>query len=147
VSLRPVDRVILVYTAVVTVVALARLPENAGTAGVLLANALVVTLVFLVNRPGLGRGGRGLADLYPLLILLALYGALDLLAGHGDVVTHDATVQRWEAAIFGEQVSREWWRREPSEFWSTVLHADARRGPSRCTGAPSHFSPLTAATS
>jgi len=123
VTLRPVDRVILLYIAVVTVVALARLPENPGVAGVLVANALVVTLVFLVNRPGLGPLGRGFADLYPLFILLALYGALDLLAGHGAVVTHDALVQRWEAAIFGEQVSREWWHRAPSEFWSTLLHA------------------------
>ena len=122
-TLRPVDRVILLYIAVVTVVALARLPENPGVAGVLVANALVVTLVFLVNRPGLGPLGRGFADLYPLFILLALYGALDLLAGHGAVVTHDALVQRWEAAIFGEQVSREWWHRAPSEFWSTLLHA------------------------
>lgn len=122
-TLRPVDRVILVYIAIVTVVALVRLPENSAVAGVLLANALVVMLVVLVNRPGLRGVGRSLADLYPLLILLALYGALDLLAGYGGGVTHDTTVQRWEAAIFGGQVSRDWWRRAPSEFWSTVLHA------------------------
>lgn len=38
------------------------------------------------------------------------------------MITHDVTVQRWEAALFGEQVSREWWQRAPSRFWSTVLH-------------------------
>lgn len=122
-TLRPVDRVILAYVAIVTVVALVRLPDHSGAAGVLPANALVVALVFLVNRPGLGPLGRGLAEIYPLFILLALYGALDLLAGHAGVTTHDTTVQRWEAAVFGGQVSREWWQRAPNRFWSTVLHA------------------------
>lgn len=123
-TLRPVDRVILAYVGIVTLVALVRLPEHSGAGSVLPANALVVALVFLVNRPGLGHLGRGLAEIYPLFILLALYGALDLLAAHGGVATHDTTVQRWEAAIFGGQVSREWWQRAPSEFWSTLLHAD-----------------------
>jgi membrane-associated phospholipid phosphatase len=123
VTLRPVDRVILVYIAVVTVVALVRVPVAPGAVWVVGANALVVALIILVNRPGLGRVGRGLADIYPLLILLALYGALDLLAGYGGVATHDTTVQRWEAAVFGGQLSREWWQRSPSAFWSTVLHA------------------------
>ena len=121
-TIRPVDRVLLAYVAIVSVVALTRLSGNPAIAWVLLANALVVVLVWLVNRPGLGPVGSALADIYPLFILLALYGSLDLLAGHGGVITHDATVQRWEAAIFGEQVSREWWQRAPSRFWSTLLH-------------------------
>jgi len=122
VTLRPVDRVILAYIAVVSVVALARLAGNPAVGWVLLADALIVVLVWLVNRPGLGALGTALADIYPLFILLALYGSLDLLAGHGGVVTHDATVQHWEARIFGEQLSREWWQRSPSRLWSTVLH-------------------------
>ena len=35
---------------------------------------------------------------------------------------HDAVVQHWELALFGVQVSREWWQAAPSAFWSTVLH-------------------------
>lgn len=121
-TLRPVDRVVLGYVALASVVGLARLRENPAIGWVLLANALIAVLVWLVNRPGLGAIGAALADLYPLFILLALYASLDLLAGHGGVVTHDVTVQRWEAAIFGEQVSREWWQQAPSRFWSTVMH-------------------------
>jgi len=37
-------------------------------------------------------------------------------------VVHDPLVQRWELAVFGMQVSAEWWQRMPSRFWSTVLH-------------------------
>jgi membrane-associated phospholipid phosphatase len=122
VTLRPVDRVILAYVAIVSVVALARLPGNPTIVWVLLTNTLIAALVWLVNRPELGPTGSALADIYPLFILLALYGSLDLLAGHGGVITHDVTVRRWEAAIFGEQVSREWWQRAPSRFWSTLLH-------------------------
>src|SRR6185436_8601941 len=68
--------------------------------------------------------GAFFSELYPICLLLALYGALDLLAGAGGVTTHDPEVQRWEARLFGEQISREWWQRAPSAFWSTVLHAD-----------------------
>ena len=117
--LRPVDRVLLGYVAVTSVVAAARLSSAPTAEWVLLANLLVILLVVLANRAG---EHSWLADLYPVCILLALYGALDLLAGSGGVTTHDAVVQRWEAAIFGEQVSREWWQRAPSRFWSTVLH-------------------------
>jgi len=122
VTLRPVDRVILAYVAVASAVAIARISGNPAIGWVLLANALVVGLVWLVNRPGLGPVGLALGEIYPLFILLALYGSLDLLAGHGGVTTHDATVQSWETAIFGGQVSREWWHRAPSRFWSTLLH-------------------------
>lgn len=117
--LRPVDRVLLGYVAVTSVVAAARLSSAPTAAWVLLANALVILLVVLANRAG---ERSWLADLYPICILLALYGALDLLAGSGGATTHDDVVQQWEASIFGGQVSREWWQRAPSRFWSTVLH-------------------------
>ena len=121
-TLRPVDRVILGYVAVASVVAFTRLSGNPTIGWVFLANALVVALVWLVNRPEIGPLGSALAEIYPLFILLALYGSLDLLARQGGVITHDVTVQHWEAAIFGEQVSREWWQRAPSRFWSTLFH-------------------------
>jgi membrane-associated phospholipid phosphatase len=122
VTIRPVDRVLLGYATIVSIVAVLRLSGNPEIAWVLLANTLIVVLVVLVNRPGLGPLGSALAELYPLFILLALYGSLDLLAGHGGVTTHDPMVQRWELGIFGEQVSREWWQRAPSRFWSTLFH-------------------------
>jgi hypothetical protein len=122
VTLRPVDRVILGYVAIASVVAFTRLAGNPTIGWVFLANGLVVALIWLVNRPGIGPLGSTLADIYPLFILLALYGSLDLLARQGGIITHDVTVQHWEAAIFGEQVSREWWQRAPSRFWSTLFH-------------------------
>lgn len=117
--LRPVDRVLLGYAGVTSLVAVMRLWSTPTAVWVLLANALVILLVVLVRRAG---DASGLADVYPIFILLGLYGALDLLAGSGGVITHDDVVQRWEAAIFGGQVSREWWQRAPSRLWSTLLH-------------------------
>jgi membrane-associated phospholipid phosphatase len=123
VRLRPVDQVILAYVAIASAVAVVRLPTIRSGGWVLAANGLIVLLVRLVNRPGLGPVGRVLSEIYPLLIVVGLYGALDLLSGFGAARTHDAAVQRWEVAIFGSQVSREWWQRSPSAFWGTVLHA------------------------
>ena len=117
--LRPVDRVLLGYVAVTSVVAAVRLSSTPAAGWVLLANALVVLLIALASRAG---EASWIGDLYPVCILLALYGALDLLAGSGGVTTHDAVVQQWETAIFGGQISREWWQRAPSKFWSTLFH-------------------------
>jgi hypothetical protein len=89
---------------------------------VLLANALIAALILLLAREDAGWFGRGLRELYPLLLLIPLYGMLDLLSGLGSVAVHDASVQAWEAALFGGQPSRDWWRAAPSPFWSTVLH-------------------------
>lgn len=119
--LRPVDLLLLGYLGFVSVVALAR-PQVSARGSVLLANALIAALILLLARDDTGWFGRGLRELYPLLLLMPLYGMLDLLSGLGSVAVHDATVQTWEAALFGGQPSRDWWRAAPSPFWSTLLH-------------------------
>ena len=120
--LRPVDRLVLGYTAFCTVVALARLPGYPAVGGVLVANVLIVLLVALARRADPGPAGRLARTLYPLLTLGAFYPAIDLLNHFGAVVVHDATVQRWELALFGSAVSRTWWMTHPSPFWSSLLH-------------------------
>jgi membrane-associated phospholipid phosphatase len=117
-----IDRLMLGYLGVVIVIAATRLDHRPWAAWVIGANLLLIALVYLVHRPGLGRFGRTLREIYPIVLLPALYGSLDLLNGPG-VRTWDAVVQGWEAAIFGGQVSRTWWQSSPSAFWSVTLHA------------------------
>lgn len=114
---------VLAYAAIASVVALARLQRIPGVEWTLVANALVIPLVWLLNRPGMGRFGRGLAEVYPIILVILFYGALDVLTGHGAITTHEKAIQHWETVIFGGQVSREWWQRYPSRFWSALLHA------------------------
>ena len=113
---------VLAYLAIVSAVAIHRAPGRPGCWWLVAANTLIALLIGLLARPGLGRVGRTLREIYPLLLLVALYGQLDVLNGTG-VTTHDSLVQRWELTLFGAQVSREWWRAAPSAAWSTVLHA------------------------
>jgi membrane-associated phospholipid phosphatase len=120
--LRPVDALLLGYVALMSAVAAARVAIFPNCIWLLAANALIVVLVVLVTRSDLGPFGRVVHDVYPILLLLALYGSLDVLNGGGRVRVHDATVQAWEAALFGGQPSRDWWQAAPSRFWSTVLH-------------------------
>jgi len=120
--LRPVDALLVAYVAVVSVVAATRLAVFPNCIWLLVANALILLLVGLVNRADLGPFGRAVGEVYPILLLLALYAALDVLNGGGRIRVHDAQVQAWEAALFGGQPSRDWWRAAPSRFWSTVLH-------------------------
>ena len=118
---RAVDLLLAGYGALVAVVALVR--GYPGTTFIALAHALIIVLVWLVARPGLGPLGRTLREVYPIVLLVGLYSSLDVLSAGGGATTYDGLVQKWELAIFGEQISRTWWQRMPSVFWSTVLHA------------------------
>jgi membrane-associated phospholipid phosphatase len=120
--LLPVDVVLLGYLAVASAVAIHRAGARPACWWVVAANGLTAVLIALLWRPGLGRVGRTLREIYPLLLLVGLYGQLDVL-NTGGVRVHDGLVQRWELTLFGAQVSREWWRTAPSVLWSTVLHA------------------------
>jgi membrane-associated phospholipid phosphatase len=122
-QLRPVDLLLAGYLGVVSLVALARAPEQPRCWWLLAAHALFGVLLYLVTRPGLGAVGRTIRELYPLLLLVGLYSELDVLNGPGGIHVYDATVQRWELGIFGSQLSTEWWRSMPSRFWSSALHA------------------------
>lgn len=121
-GLLPVDIVLLGYLGVVTAVAVHRASIQPGCWWLVLANGLAAMLIVLMSQAGLGRAGRALREIYPLLLLVGLYGQLDVL-NRGVVRPHDALVQQWELALFGRQVSRTWWQDAPSRFWSTVLHA------------------------
>jgi len=120
-GLLPVDMVLLGYLAIATAVAVHRAPSQPGCWWLVVANGFAALLIALFTRPGLGRWGRTLREIYPLLLLVGLYGQLDVL-NRGVVRVHDELVQHWELALFGVQVSREWWQAAPSVFWSTVLH-------------------------
>lgn len=120
--LRAADLLLLAYLAVVSLVAVFRAPMAPECWWLLLAHALVVVLVFLVTRPGLGPVGRTIREIYPLLLLPALYSELDIL-NSVPITVHDRLVQHWELLLFGSQISREWWQAAPSRFWSTLFHS------------------------
>ncbi len=121
-GLRAVDRLLLAYLVFTSTIAVTRLAERPSVAWVLAVNAGVAMLILLLARPGLGGFGTRVRLFYPLLLLPALYGVLDLLNGLGNVVPHDETVLGWERALFGGEPARELWQRYPSAIWSTVLH-------------------------
>jgi len=120
-SLRPVDWILLGYVLIVSVVAVMRAPERPGCWWLLVAHGLFGVLLYLITRPGLGPVGRTIREIYPLFLLPALYSELDIL-NSGSAPVYDAIVQRWELAVFGSQISREWWQAMPSRFLSSLLH-------------------------
>lgn len=121
--IRPAERLLLGYAGIILLVSLLRLPRQPTVAWVLVAHGLCALLVLLAARPDLGRFGRTIREIYPLLLLGALYPALDILNNFGAVTTHDLAVRGWEQAIFGGELSRTWWQSAPSTLWSTILHA------------------------
>ncbi len=120
--LHQVDRLLLGYLALTALVAVSRVADRPDAGWVILINLLITALIFLLAQPHPGRLGRILRDWYPLLVLPALYGSLDLLNGLGEVRVYDDQVLLLERALFGGEPARAWWQRYPSRFWSTLLH-------------------------
>lgn len=116
------DRILAGYGLLVAGVALTRL-EQRGMPALLAAHLAIPVLVWLVVRAPDTAVGRFLRTAYPLVLLTALYSSIDALNGFGAAHTHDPTLQRIEAALFGGQPSRDWWRAAPSAVWSTIFHA------------------------
>jgi membrane-associated phospholipid phosphatase len=120
-ALRAVDWLLLTYLGVVSLVAAARVSTQPECWWLLGAHALFGIFLVFVTRPGLGVVGQTFRELYPVFLLPALYSELDILNAVS-IPVHDRLVQHWELLLFGMQVSREWWQRAPSGFWSSVLH-------------------------
>lgn len=113
---------LLVYLAITSILALVRLPSQSATAWVLVSNGLILLLLWLLQRPSPGSVSRVIREIYPVLLLGALYPAIDILNNFGRVAVHDATVRGWEIGLFGGEPSRSWWQSSHSTFWSTVFH-------------------------
>jgi membrane-associated phospholipid phosphatase len=111
------------YAVIVIGTAVARVERYQAAIWAAVAHGLLLALMLWFGRAGpLGRWGSLARDAAPIVITLALYGSIDLLNGFGATPTHDDTVRQWEIALFGLEPSREWWRRHPSDTWSTILH-------------------------
>ncbi len=121
------DRLLLGYALFLSAVIVSRgWALRPGPAGILVMNALLALLVWLFSRlDEKHRLGQLLHDLYPLIMLLPLYGSIGILTeqvGWERVLANDRVIQSWEAALFGGQPSYDWIRSAPSVVWSQVLH-------------------------
>lgn len=121
--LAPIDRWTMGY-AIVASLALAWRwrAEPTGRELLALANLLLIALALLAPRARrAGSVGAFLGEWYPIILLIALYTAIGLLNIAGGLV-HDPVVQRWEAALFGGQPSRDWIRAQTAWWLSWPLH-------------------------
>lgn len=124
-ELAAVDRATLFYLVIVTLAVLLSLrgDDPPRWAWLLVAHALLALLVMVAPRARrAGALGRFLGDWYPMLLLGGLYGEIGVLTLDAGV-QHDWMVQRWEAWLFGTQVSYDWIRAMPSPVLSGVMHA------------------------
>ncbi len=125
--MRLVDRLLAGYFAAVTIIIAIRgnIFER-DIIFVLFAHILFFVLLWLFTKLGPANTvGAFFHDFYPVMLLLAFYGAIGILTMRldaADIYARDAVVQGWEQAIFGSQISYEWIRRAPSVFWSGLLH-------------------------
>ncbi len=112
--------------------ALAALALYLGVSGALLGakgygslavmHVVGVAMAFWANADR-GRVARVVGDLLPLIAAPMLYGEIPLLIAALGTSYHDATVQRWELALFGAQASRVFATFVPSTAVSEIVHA------------------------
>ena len=110
------------YGITVGLIGLTRL-DRAGAPLIVAAHLALPLLALLAARASDSSSGRFLRSCYPIILLTGLYSSLDVLNRFGATHTWDAPLLRAEAALFGGQPSRDWWRASPSAFWSALLHA------------------------
>ncbi|MEO5825863.1 MAG: phosphatase PAP2 family protein [Gemmatimonadales bacterium] len=120
--MRRVDWMLSAYGVVVAAVGLTRL-SFPGAALVVIAHLALPLLAWLCAHAADAPAGRFLRAYYPVILLLGLYSALDVLNRFGAVPVWDAPIMELESTLFGGQPARDWWRSAPSTFWSTLLHA------------------------
>ena len=89
------------------------------------AHVLLIVLVLLAAEARRQAAGKPcfLAEWYPLVVLMAVYGSVGLVNGPREAagISYDAVVQGWEAATFGRQVAQEWSRESSSTAVSWPL--------------------------
>jgi hypothetical protein len=119
---QPADRLTLIFIVLFAAILLAQAKVVTTWPWLLLADVLVVVLLALVRLlPAEGDLAEFLGGVYPLILVGGFYTQLGLI--QLDVGRlNDLVVQRWELALFGQQVSATWHQRMPSPALSFVLH-------------------------
>jgi PAP2 superfamily protein len=120
----PIDIATILYVVLATVAVLLsfRGDDIPGWPWLLVAHALLALLVWLAPRARVaGPVGRVFGDWYPMLLLAALYGEIGVLTLDAGF-QNDLAIQRFEAWVFGSQLSYRWIREMPSPVLSWLLH-------------------------
>ena len=115
------DKVMFAFLAADTAVVLWHAPVIASWPWLLLGNALAVALILLLQRAPVTPLLRFLGGGYGVILTVAYYTQLGVIALDVGTV-HDALVQRWEALLFGSELSVTWHARMPSLTLSWILH-------------------------
>jgi hypothetical protein len=119
-SLDPLDGWTIAYAGFASIVIVVR--GGGLRVPLVVAHAALLGIALIAPRLRVaGPVGRFIGAFYPLMAVLGLYSAIGLVNAAA-AISHDAAVQRWEAALFGAQPSRDWIRAWPLPALSWTLH-------------------------
>lgn len=121
-GLLPIDRLFLAYIGATGLLLLLAGGAAAWALAALHAGGAAAAVVWSRAPLPVGRAARFLRLAYPVALTPLLYAELAVLNQLFGTGYLDATVQAWEAALFGVQASVEWSRAWPGFWWSELLH-------------------------
>jgi len=122
----PIDWACACYVGAASV-ALARDAKGGAVHGwgwLVLAHVLMAGLICVAPRAraqGGGSSARFWGEWYPMFLLAGLYGEVGILTVNAGL-HNDALIQRFEALVFGSQVSYRWIREMPVVWFSWLVH-------------------------
>ena len=119
-----VDRLVAGYNLLLVVVWGVLLPRAPYAAWIFSAHLAVVGLPWLLSRAGdrLTAFGRGLRDIYPLLLIGGYWSELGLIRHLLHASNHDAPIAALDRAVFGVHLNVVWMPGMPQVWFSEAMH-------------------------
>ncbi|MDH3291231.1 MAG: phosphatase PAP2 family protein [Gemmatimonadota bacterium] len=124
-TLRPVDRVVILFNAAIALLWLGALGRVAFAPVLLVAQitAAAVPYLTLKIKPDASSFGRGIRELYPIVLIVVSWTELGLIRELFHAEAHDALIASLDLAIFGQNLQAIWMPAMPDVWFSETMFA------------------------
>jgi membrane-associated phospholipid phosphatase len=124
-TLRPVDRVVILFNAALALLWLSALGRVPFAPVIVVAQITAVTVPFLTLKidPRASRFGRGIRELYPIVVIAVSWTELGLIRELFHAEAHDALIASLDLAIFGQNLQAIWMPAMPDVWFSEMMFA------------------------
>jgi len=124
-SLRPVDRLLILYNVAFGILWLAGLGRVPYAFWLMLAHAGAIWLAWAEGRlgPDASAFSRGLREIYPMMLVALYWLELGLITSGFHSGTHDALVTAWDLKLFGRHLHMAWLPAMHSMGFSELMFA------------------------
>lgn len=124
-TLRPVDRVVILFNAALALLWLSALGRVPFAPAIVVAQIAAIAVPFLTLKidPNASPFGRGIRELYPIAFIAVSWTELGLIRELFHAEAHDALVASLDQAVFGQNLQAIWMPAMPDVWFSELMFA------------------------